>query len=171
MQSRARSAMSDVNAGEAGVRAQYQRLMDGWNAGDAEAFAAAFAADGDLVGFDGTHLQGRREIAEFHQPLFDQLLKGTRLVGEVTGVKFLASDLALLHAVGGTIMRGKQRPAPERDSMQTLVLERRAEGWRIAAFQNTRIRPMGKSAGGTLLWLLFDALWRFFGTKRQEPDR
>lgn len=68
---------------EAAVRALYRDLMDGWNKGSADAFAAPFADDGDLIGFDGTHLKGRREIATFHQPLFDKWLKGTRLVGEV----------------------------------------------------------------------------------------
>jgi hypothetical protein len=35
------------------------------------------------------HLNRRREIVAFHQPLFDQWLKGTRLVGEVKSVKIL----------------------------------------------------------------------------------
>jgi uncharacterized protein (TIGR02246 family) len=49
-------------ADEAAIRALYQQAMDGWNRGSGEAFAAPFAEDGDLVGFDGTHLKGRQEI-------------------------------------------------------------------------------------------------------------
>ena len=49
----------------------YQQLMDGWNKGSGEAFAAPFAEDGDLVGIDGTHLKGRQEIISFNQQLFD----------------------------------------------------------------------------------------------------
>ena len=64
--------------------------MDGWSKGSAEAFVAPFADDGDLIGFDGTHLKGRREIVSFHQPLFDKWLKGTRLVGEVVGQHAIA---------------------------------------------------------------------------------
>jgi len=41
---------------EAAVRALYQQLMDAWNEGSGEAFAAVFAEGGDLIGFDGTHL-------------------------------------------------------------------------------------------------------------------
>ena len=74
---------------EAAVRALYQQMMHGWNQGSGEAFAAVFAEDGDLIGLDGTHLKGRQEIARFHQPLFETHLKGTRLVGEVTSVRFL----------------------------------------------------------------------------------
>jgi uncharacterized protein (TIGR02246 family) len=44
--------------------------MDGWNRGSGEAFAAPFAEDRDLIGFDGTHLKGREENTSFHQQLF-----------------------------------------------------------------------------------------------------
>jgi SnoaL-like domain len=50
-------------ADEAAVRDLYQQLMNGWNRGSGEAFAAAFTEDGDLVAFDGTHFEGREEIA------------------------------------------------------------------------------------------------------------
>jgi uncharacterized protein (TIGR02246 family) len=48
---------------DAAVRAVYQELMDGWNMGSGESFAAPFAEDAVLIGFDGTHLKGRSEIA------------------------------------------------------------------------------------------------------------
>ena len=47
-------------ADESAVRALYQQLMDGWNKGSRDAFAAAFTEDGDLVAFDGTHFEGAR---------------------------------------------------------------------------------------------------------------
>ena len=49
--------MSTVND-EAAVRALYQNLMDSWNKGSGESFASPFAGDGDLIGFEGTHLKG-----------------------------------------------------------------------------------------------------------------
>lgn len=151
---------------EAAVRALYLQMMDGWNKGSAEAFAASFAVDGHLVAFDGTHFKRRDEIISFHQPLFDKWLKGTRLVGEVESVQFLSPDVALMHALGGTVMRGKSRPAPERDSIQTLVAVQRGGEWHLAAFQNTRVRPMGRNARSALLWLFTDWLWKVFGAKK-----
>jgi uncharacterized protein (TIGR02246 family) len=121
-------------ADEEAVRDLYGELMDGWNRGSGEAFAAVFTEDGDLVAFDGTHFEGRAEIAPFHQELFDTWLKGTRLVGRVKDVRFLSPDVALMHAVGSTVMRGKTVPSPERDSIQTLVAVRRDGQWRLAAF-------------------------------------
>ena len=43
---------------EAAIRALYHELMDGWNKGRGESFASPFAGDGDLIGFEGTHLKG-----------------------------------------------------------------------------------------------------------------
>ena len=140
--------------------------MQGWNAGSGAAFAAPFAEDGDLVAFDGTHFKGRQAIIDFQQPLFDRWLKGTRLVGEVQSVRFLNPDVAVMHAIGGTVMRGKAKPNPARDSIQTLVAVRSAGTWQLAAFQNTRLRPMSGSFAALLLWNFTDWLWSFLLRKR-----
>jgi uncharacterized protein (TIGR02246 family) len=136
--------------------------MDGWNMGSGAAFAAAWTEDGHLIGFDGSHFTSREEIARFHEPLLRTYLEGTRLTSEVTDVRFPAPDVAVLHARGGTIMRGASTPAPERDSIQTLVAVRRDGEWEVLALQNTRIRPIGRNVVGTLIWLITDWLWKVF---------
>jgi uncharacterized protein (TIGR02246 family) len=143
------------------LRALYAALMDGWNRGSAEAFAAPLDDEVDFIAFDGTRFRRRDELVRFHEPLFKTHLKGTRLVGDVTDVRFLGSDVAVLHARGGTIMRGRSRPSPERDSVQTLVAVKREGRWRLIAFQNTRIRPIGQNALGTLCWLIGDWFWKW----------
>jgi uncharacterized protein (TIGR02246 family) len=161
-------ATAGSSADEAAVRGLYRELMDGWNRGSGEAFASAFADDGDLVAFDGMRFEGREEIVPFQQELFDKWMKGTRLVGRVEDVRFLGPDVALMHAVGGTVMRGKTKPSPERDSIQTLVAAREGGEWRIAAFQNTRIRPISRGAASFLIWALSDLLWKAFGPKEER---
>jgi uncharacterized protein (TIGR02246 family) len=151
---------------EASIRMLYEQLMDGWNEGNAEAFAAPFAEDADFIAFDGTHFKGRHKIVSSHQPLFDKWLKGTRLTGEVRAIRFLSPEIALMHAVGGTIMRDKSEPSPERDSVQTLVAAKRGDEWCLVAFHNTRVRPMGRNAGGTFVWLFSDWLWKLFRPKK-----
>jgi uncharacterized protein (TIGR02246 family) len=155
-------------ADEEAVRGLYRELMEGWNRGSGDAFAAAFTEDGDLVAFDGTHFRGRGEIAPFHQQLFEKWLKGTRLVGRVEDVRFLGPDVALMHAVGSTVMRGKSEPSPERDSVQTLVATKEDGEWRLAAFQNTRVRPMGPNPIAFVLWALGDLLWKVFAPRRKD---
>jgi uncharacterized protein (TIGR02246 family) len=157
------------------IRALHARLLDAWNEADAEAFASPFGDDACFVPFDGSVLIGRDQIAAAHRPLFDRWLKGTRLVDEHTQVRFLGADVALVLAVGGTVMRGKSKPAPARDSIQTLVAVReggQGEAWSFVSFQNTRIRPIGSGAMSALLWLIPDKLWGlFFRASRTVPRK
>jgi uncharacterized protein (TIGR02246 family) len=153
---------------EAAVRDLHRRLMDAWNQNSGAAFAHLFTEDGDLVGFDGHHLKGRSEIGPFHQRLFDKWLKGSRLVGKVEDVRFLSPDVALMHVVGGTIMRGKSEPSPSRDSIQTLVATRQGGEWRLAAFQNTRLRLMSEKARPFLAWTLSDFVWKVLGLNEKR---
>ncbi len=124
---------------ESVVRSLYFQMIDGWNKGSGDAFAAPFAEEGDLVGFDGMHLRGRQEIVSFHQQLFDTFVKGSRLVGKIRNVRFLTPDVAIMHAASGTIMDRQTEIEPERNSVHTLVAMKGNDGkWRLAAFQNTR---------------------------------
>jgi uncharacterized protein (TIGR02246 family) len=82
-------------ADEKAIRAIPQRMIDAWNKGSGEAFAAPFTENADFVAFEGTHLKGRQEIASFHQQIFDTVVKGSRLEGEVKFVSFLNPQLAV----------------------------------------------------------------------------
>ena len=156
---------ANYSADEAAIRDLFQQLLDAWGGGDGYAYGALFTEDADYIAFDGSHTKGRQEIASSHQQLFDGFLKGTRLTGQITSVKFQNPDVALVHTIGSTVMRGKTKPSPERDSIQTLVATREGGEWRFAAFHNTRIRPMGRNPLTFLIWVLSDLLWRIFGLK------
>jgi uncharacterized protein (TIGR02246 family) len=147
---------------QAKLRALFEELLEDWGRGDGEAYGSRFTEDADYVAFDGTHTRGRAEISASHQQLFDRFLKSTRLTGHILSIKFPSPDVALIHATGGTVMRGKTRRSPERDSIQTLVAVREGTEWRFAAFHNSRVRPIGKSAATFLIWAITDSLWRIF---------
>lgn len=146
----------------------YEAFLGAWNRGSSSDLASIFTADGDLVGFDGNHLNGREQIREHHKPLFERWLKGSRLVGQVKDVRYLTPDVAVMHAVGGTVMKGRDAPTRVRDSIQTLVAVRYQTDWQLAAFHNTRLRPL---TGGRALiaWTLSDWLWRLFGLISTAP--
>jgi hypothetical protein len=57
-------------------------------------------------------------------------------------------------------MPGKTKPSPERHSIQTLVAVREVDGWRFAAFHNSRVRPIGSGPTAILIWAITDKLWR-----------
>ena len=153
---------------EAQIRALFEELLADWGRGDGEAYGSRFTEDADYVAFDGTHTRGRREIAASHQQLFDKWLKGTRLTGRVLSIKFPGPDLALVHTTGGTVMPGKTKPSPERDSIQTLVAVREGDGWRFAAFHNSRVRPIGGGLAAVLIWAITDKLWRIFASGKRS---
>jgi len=136
------------SADAAAVRALYEGFLEGWNRSDASALASVFAENGDLVAFDGTHLKGRRKIAEYHRPLLETRLRGTRLVGRVTSLRLLDTDVVLLHALCGIAKRGRSSTSPELDCVQTLVADKRNGLWCVAALHTTCARPI---AGGRRL--------------------
>jgi uncharacterized protein (TIGR02246 family) len=90
------------------LRELYRRLIDGWNAGDAEAMAAPLAPDGLVIGFDGSQMSGRDAVvAELGRIFADH--ETAPYVTKVRSVRPLGPDAAVLHAVAGMTKRGQLR--------------------------------------------------------------
>lgn len=139
------SQISDsMEADKATIRSLYEEMIDGWNKGSGQAFAAPYTDNSDFIGFDGTYMNGRQEIASFHQILFDKFLKGSRLIGKIRSIRFLTSDVAVIIAVGGTVMAGQSNIEPERNSIHTLIAIKCNGNWCLTAFQNTRAMFIGR---------------------------
>ncbi|MFE2595951.1 SgcJ/EcaC family oxidoreductase [Streptomyces sp. NPDC059396] len=116
------------------------RMSEAWARGDATAFVADFADDADFVAFEGTVLKGIDEIVNFHQPLFDTSLKGSRVVnGRVVFARIIGDDWGVVHNRSQVVMPGQDAPVPSRDSMQILVVRWIDERWRVVTFQNSRV--------------------------------
>ncbi|WP_313954436.1 SgcJ/EcaC family oxidoreductase [Anabaena subtropica] len=71
------TAQTTTNTDESAIRAFLYQMIDAWNRGSGEGFAAPFSKTADFLTFEGTHLKGRKEIAAFHQQAFDTVIKGT----------------------------------------------------------------------------------------------
>ncbi|MET3985301.1 SgcJ/EcaC family oxidoreductase [Streptomyces sp. PvR034] len=127
------------------VRALLTHLVDAWARHDADAYGALFTEDATYTTYVGTFYRGRRDITESHRALFAGFLKGTRLADEILDVRFYGPDAAVVNSRGDTYKAG--RPA-KLGKVQTYTLVREAGGpdgadeWRIAAFQNTKRRPL-----------------------------
>jgi uncharacterized protein (TIGR02246 family) len=125
----------------AAIQERLGQLFEHWNQGDARAYAACFTDDVDYVAFDGSHLQGRQANEEAHRALFDGVLRGSTMEGEVKSIRFLAPDVALIHSEGAIKLRWQRKAPKGRRSIQTMVAVRREGVWSFTAFQNTRIQP------------------------------
>jgi uncharacterized protein (TIGR02246 family) len=125
-------------ADEAAVRRLLDQINQAWARGDAAAYASYHTPDADLIDFRGTHAVGRQAIIDLLQPAFDGVLKNTRVQARIVDLRFLSADVAIFHT------EGKIAPVGE-DSVQTFVATKEADGWQIAAFQNTRKQIPGGS--------------------------
>jgi len=110
--------------------------MAGWNERDAGGMADLFAADGHLVGFDGTQVEGSADIAAHLGQVFMNH-PTSMYVFKVRAVQFLSDEVALLTAVAGMVPPGKADINPGANAVQTLIAVRKPDNWRIALFQNT----------------------------------
>jgi len=130
--------MHDARYDETRIKDIITRMIDDWNDGNAAEFAAPFAEDADFIAFEGTHLKGREQIRAFHERLFNDELKGTRLEGGAKFVRFLGPALAVMHAWGTTTLKGQTNASSSRDSMQLFVVTKRDGEWRCDAMLNAR---------------------------------
>lgn len=133
-------------ADESAIRTLYQRMIDSWDRNDAHAYAANFTEDSDYIAFDGSHWRGRKANADNHDDLFRTFLKGSRLSGVIKDLQFLSPEIAVMHGEGAVLLRGQTQIQPSRRSIQTYVLVKRNGDWQVAAFHNTRIRPISAFA-------------------------
>lgn len=134
------STSNETSANERALAALFQQMIDGWNQGDGQAYAAPFTEDADYVIVDGQHVRGREVIASGHQYILRTVFKGSQMQGRVKDIRFLSPDVALLHAEGVLQMPGLAGiAAAQPSSMMTIVAIRQSDKWSFTALQNTRL--------------------------------
>jgi uncharacterized protein (TIGR02246 family) len=136
-------SLESMPTDEAAVRALYRRLLDAWNARGADAFAELFAEDGESIGFDGSQLSGRAEIATELGRIFADHPTAA-YVAKVRSVRVLAPTVALLRAVAGMVAPGRSELNPAVNALHTLIATRREEQWNVTLFQNTPAQFHGR---------------------------
>jgi uncharacterized protein (TIGR02246 family) len=114
----------------------YHELLACWNHRSATDFAALFEAAGNVVGFDGSPMNGQAEIETTLGGIFRDHVTAA-YVGKIREVRFLTPDVAVLRAVAGMTPPGESDLNPAVNAVQTLVAASRGGRWRIAVFQNT----------------------------------
>ena len=128
---------------QAPIAALYELLLDSWNRRDASAFAALFDDEGASIGFDGSPMTGRNEIATTLGQIFADHVTAT-YISKIRGIRFLSPDVALLRAVVGMVPPGQSDINPAVNAMQTMLAVNRAGEWRIALLQSTPAQFHGR---------------------------
>jgi uncharacterized protein (TIGR02246 family) len=118
-------------------------IIAAWNHRDASAYAEQFTEAALVIGFDGSEMHGRDEIARQLGMIFADHEVAT-YVRIVRSVRVIGEAMALLHAVVGMVPPGGEDVMPDRNAVQLMLAVRADEGWRALALQNTPARLDGR---------------------------
>jgi uncharacterized protein (TIGR02246 family) len=116
--------------------AAYRELLEAWNRRDADGFAAVFTDDGSCVGFDGSMMNGRAEIASTLRSIFESHPTAT-YVAKIREVRAIAPGIAVIRSVVGMVPPGENELKPDVNAIQSLVFVDKGPDVRIALLQNT----------------------------------
>jgi len=128
--------MDVTTVSEEQVLAVYQQLLQQWNKRNAAGMAGIFAANGTLIGFDGSQLNGQKEIYAVLDEIFGNFPTAA-YVSIVKEVRMLGPGSGMLLAVAGMVAQGHTDISPAVNSVQTLVVTIEKDQPRVALFQNT----------------------------------
>jgi uncharacterized protein (TIGR02246 family) len=122
---------------DAQIRALYAQFLDGWNRRSGAAVAAAFADDGDIIGYDGTHHHGRLAIAADFRQIFGSHPTAA-YVSVIRSVRAVAPGVAMLLAHAGMIPPGDSDIDPRYHTVHSVIAVDEGGGrWRISLLQAT----------------------------------
>lgn len=134
---------SQFSEDEEAVRGLYRDLLDAWNQRSADRFAAQFEDVCNVVGFDGSLMNGRKEIeAELSRIFADHITAS--YVGIIREVRFLTPEVALLRAAAGMVPPGQSDINPAVNTIQSFVAVKQEGRWRITLYQNTPAQFHGR---------------------------
>ena len=122
------------NPGASTVDGCLDRMVQAWDRGDAAAYADEFTDDASYVIYVGLTYAGRAEIERAHVPVFERYQRGSRMRMRILRRVTLSPDVEIVVTEGG-VGTGKTIGL---DKIQTFTMTRTPEGWRCAAFQNTK---------------------------------
>lgn len=127
------------------VESLYRTLLARWNERDAAGYGELFAAQGCIVGFDGSCVQTPAGIAEHLGSIFTDHEPAT-YVAKIREIRELGDGVALLRSVVGMVPPGASDIKPEVNAVQALVAVRAAGRWHVAHFQSTPAAFHGRPA-------------------------
>lgn len=131
-----------AESAEAAVRALYEKLLVAWNRRDALGYAALFAPEGALVGFDGGQVPGS-EVEDHLTPIFTDHPTAS-YVWKVREVRSLGEGVVMLRAIAGMVPPGQAELNSAANAVQSLVAQNRSGTWRVVLFHNTPAQYHGR---------------------------
>ena len=117
------------------VRAVLDAVYVAWADNDADAFIASYAPEATAI-HSGTVLADRDAIRNVMAAGFQGPLRGSRGLHEVQSIRFVGPDTAIVFSRGVIQFADQPAPAPESRTLDSWVLSRQDDTWRVEAFHN-----------------------------------
>ena len=118
------------------VQTLYKELLEYWETGNAISYAGLFTTGANVIGFDGSQMNGKEDIEKTLAQIFSHH-KVAAYVAIIEEVRPLCDTVYLLRAVVGMIAPGADVIMPERNAIQTMVAQKQFGSFEISLFQNT----------------------------------
>lgn len=118
------------------IIALYQGVLEQWNKRNGAGMTALFAKEGVYIGFDGSQLNGQKEIYDVMEEIFGNFPTAA-YVSIVKDVRMLGADAAVLLAVVGMVAQGHTDITPSVNAIHSMTAVREEGKWRVALLQNT----------------------------------
>jgi uncharacterized protein (TIGR02246 family) len=125
------------------VRKLPRAFCDAWAKHDGHQLAAIMAEDVDFVTVGAHWFRGRADFENYHSRLLSGRFKEATLTLLQTEVRFLQSDMAVIHwswkIDGDKNFDGT--PRQQRFGMMTMIAQKRSDTWQVVVAQNTNAMP------------------------------
>jgi len=136
----------DMTADETAIRKIIQDEVADWNRGDAAGYSRQFATDGTFTNLRGQFFTGYEAFLKQHEVIFRGIFKSTTLQQDVSSLKFISPDVAIVETV--TSVSGMREPPPgaavdSKGRLRTRLLQvvaRRGSEWKIVAYHNVDVK-------------------------------
>ena len=126
----------DQQNDETNVRLLYIKLLACWNNYDADQYSELFTDDANVIGFDGSQMNGKEQIRKELSRIFKDH-KPAAYINIIKEIRFINPDVAILRAMVGMLPPGKSDINPEVNAVQTMVAQKQKEIFVITLFHNT----------------------------------
>ena len=121
----------------------HAELLTCWNNQNAAGMASLFTEDANVIGFDGSQMNGQSQIETELKQVFANH-KTAAYVWKIEEIRFLDVEVALLRAIVGMVPPGKKEINPATNAVQSLIAIKQNDIWKISLFQNTPAQFHGR---------------------------
>jgi len=120
-----------------------RRFAEAWNRKDVPAVFADYAEDADFINVFGMWWHGKERFVKEHADRFATIFARSTIAFTDVKVREIPPNAAVVHGIWS--LTGLRTPdgaaAKDRTGILVFMLEKRADGWRVVASQNTDIVP------------------------------